>query len=319
MDILKIFRKRKEKIFLNNEQLENKDNIISFCDEKGKDMYTTKETWLHNVLLPDIKKNYYNPDKLYSLLILALNDKFEQYIIDAGKQLYSIDKDMERSACIYAIILMKNNQLENAETILNDTINNIGATGTLMTNLAKVYADMHKDELKMKVLIQGLEIDPNQDNGLDWYLSIIRDKEGEEGYISALKKVSQFKKAWRAYLLLAKKELEQSNITKALEYYDIAFNRIEKLSYNMAVQISGDLGTHGYIEQILELIEPHFNIKEHGINVGNNLIKANIDLGYYDKARKILDDLKMEYNPTWKKSLDFWDDKLYEIAFEEQK
>jgi len=319
VDLLQVFRKRKEKKFLEDTQLKTKDNTISFCDEKGNEMYTTKETWLHNILLPDIKANYTNADKLYSLLISALNDKYEKDIIEAGKQLYSIDTDKERSACIYAIILMKNNQLDNAEYILKDAINKVGETGSLMTNLAKVYADMYKDELKMKSLIRGLEIDPNQDNGLDWYLSIIKEEMGEEGYINALKQVSQFKNAWRAYLLLAKKELEQSNINNALAYYKTAFDQVEKLSYNMAVQISGDLGTHGYINKIIELIEPHFDVKTHGIAVGNNLIKANIDLGYYDKARKILDELKLEYNPTWKKSLDFWDEKLYEISFKEQK
>jgi hypothetical protein len=43
------------------------------------------------------------------------------------------------------------------------------------------------------------------------------------------------------------------------------------------------------------------------LQVGNNLIKANIDLGRIDVARKILDQLYSLKRPDWKESLAYWD------------
>ena len=51
------------------------------------------------------------------------------------------------------------------------------------------------------------------------------------------------------------------------------------------MQISGDLGNAAHLPELLQLVEPHFVAEVHGLPVGNNLIKAHLDLGQLDAAR----------------------------------
>ncbi len=287
---------------------------IYFFDQSGKELYTTKSLWLESVLLPDLKANYNNPDNLYNLIVGALNDGFQEFLLDAGKQLYKIDKNIERAGCIYAIILMKNNLLKEAQGILEEAINTIGKTGTLLTNLAKVYAEYNNWEKVENILLEALKIDPNQDNGLDWYLAIHREKNQEIGYIEALNKISQFDNSWRALVYLADLELKNNNIQSAINYYKKATNIERNLPSDILMKISGDLGLNGYIDEIIYIIEPLFKAEIHNFSLANNLIKAYMDKKKYHEAQRILDEYKKHNNPTIKKDILFWQKKLDNIS-----
>jgi hypothetical protein len=76
------------------------------------------------------------------------------------------------------------------------------------------------------------------------------------------------------------------------------------------MQISGDLGNSGHLSELLSLTEPHFNANHHGLQVGNNLIKAHIDLGQLEAARRILDQLYALKCPAWQQTLSFWDTEI---------
>lgn len=44
------------------------------------------------------------------------------------------------------------------------------------------------------------------------------------------------------------------------------------------MEISGDLGKQGQLQKLLDLVEPHYDVQMHGLSVGNNLIKAHVEL-----------------------------------------
>ena len=68
-----------------------------------------------------------------------------------------------------------------------------------------------------------------------------------------------------------------------------ALGRAERpVPTDLLMQMSGDLGNNGYRAEIIRLVEPYFDPAFHGLQVGNNLIKANYDLGQLDTARRIL-------------------------------
>src|SRR6185503_5239366 len=75
-------------------------------------------------------------------------------------------------------------------------------------------------------------------------------------------------------------------------------------------QISGDLGNAGHLPEILQLVEPCFDAPVHGVQVGNNLIKAHLDLGQLDAARRILNQLYALNRPDWKENLSYWDTQI---------
>jgi hypothetical protein len=73
------------------------------------------------------------------------------------------------------------------------------------------------------------------------------------------------------------------------------------------MQMSGDLGNAGQLSHLLRLAEPHFIPEAHGLLVGNNLIKAHLDLGELDAAQSILDKLYALNRPDYQQNLSFWD------------
>ncbi len=71
--------------------------------------------------------------------------------------------------------------------------------------------------------------------------------------------------------------------------------------------MSRDLGMHGRLQEVLDLTGPYFIPELHGLEVGNNLIRANMELGHIKRARQILNQLRMHPRPDWKAHLDAFD------------
>jgi hypothetical protein len=73
------------------------------------------------------------------------------------------------------------------------------------------------------------------------------------------------------------------------------------------MQMTGDLGDCGQLAELLKLAEPEFVPQRHGLLVGNNLIKAHLDLGQIGAASRILEQLYELHRPNWKEQLNLWD------------
>lgn len=93
-----------------------------------------------------------------------------------------------------------------------------------------------------------------------------------------------------------------------MAYYRESLARVgEAVPAEFLKQMSGDLGIHGCLKELMELTEPYFLPEVHGVEVGNNLIKANINLGHLQRARQILNHVRTLARPDWTAHLDYWD------------
>lgn len=61
---------------------------------------------------------------------------------------------------------------------------------------------------------------------------------------------------------------------------------------------------------MLNFTEPRFVPKIHGLSVGNNLIKAHLDLGQIDAAKTILNELYPLERSDWNTQLSSWDTEI---------
>lgn len=295
---------------------DDKQEMIKVHDEYGREVMITKKDWLNNVLLGNLEANKDNPNELYNLLLSAINDGFERHVLTFAEHLYNVDPIKERGACLYAIALIKNDKLDIAENVLKQTMALIGETGALLTNLAKVYSNRGEQELAESILWNALEVDPNQDNGLDWYAAIYYERDGKQGYLDAYKRANQLPNAWRPNLWLARESLENNNLDEALEYYQQLFCINTEPDAQTLQQISGDLGIKGYLKEAIDLIAPKFSIKYHGLMVGNNLIKAYIDSQQIHEAQALVKQLFSENRPDWRENLSYWQNELDELTHE---
>jgi tetratricopeptide (TPR) repeat protein len=289
-------------------------NMIRVHDAYGREMFITKQAWRDSVLLDHIKKVWDDPEALYPTIVQSLQDGFGADMLKPAEQLASIDPNAERGAIVLAIVYREHKRPAEAENVLRRHIARHGESGVVLTNLAKVQADRGQHELSLETLWRGIQLDPNQDNGMGWYEVIHRDKQGPAAGLEALRRIAAIPGAWRARLWLARDALERRDLPGALAFYAEAFALVPSPApTDMLQQISGDLGNHGHLPEILQLISPRFDIAQHGLAVGNNLIKANLDLGRLDAARALLDLHYAQKRPDWKDTLSFWDTELAKL------
>lgn len=294
-------------------------NMISVFDAYGRELFITRQQWRDNVLLGAIEKNWDNAEQLAGFIIQSLHDKFFEELIKPAERLLQLEEDSERSAVLLAIVYLKVGRLDDSERVLRHHMTRIGESGVILTNLAKVHAERGEDVKSLQTLWHALELDPNQDNALGWYEAIHRERDGDAAGQEALSRIAAIPGSWRAQLWLARSELAAKDIDKAVALYRESLVRTGKPApTDMLMQISGDLGNNGHLAVILQLVGPEFDPPVHGLQVGNNLIKAHVDLGQLDDARKILNQLYALERPDWRETLGFWDTEIAKAGITEK-
>src|SRR5574338_607782 len=58
---------------------------------------------------------------------------------------------------------------------------------------------------------------------------------------------------------------------------------------DVLVTISGDLGVHGHVAEIIELVAPRYDAERHGPATGLNLLQAYLAVRQADAAQHVLD------------------------------
>ncbi len=292
------------------------DPIKAF-DHFGREIFVPRQEWIESVILPNLKRVWNQPDGLAGFLINAFSDGIFREVEVAANHLHLTDPTPSRGTTLLGVIYLETDRPADAEHLFAAHIQTHGEDGLILTNLAKAQSAMGWEQESIQTLWHALELDPNQDNGLGWYEVIHREHGGLSASIAALKRVAALPGSWRARLWLAHAELEAGNLDSAIALYQAALDMAPRpVPADLLTQMSGDLGNHGHLPEIFTLTSPSFDIKTHGIMVGNNLIKAAIDTGQLDSARTLLRELEACQRPDWRETLDFWEAELTKATLE---
>lgn len=283
---------------------------IKVFDGYGRELHITREAW-RTILPGNLKAVWNDPEQLAQLVIQCMQDEFFAEMQIPAEHLVRIDPNRERAAAILGIVYLKLGLLDAAEKALQRYVEDHGPTGSILTNLAKVYAARGQQARVDQTLWRALEMDPNLDNGLMWQVALARERGGDAGADEALRKVASLPKSWRARVWLARTALLERRLDDALSLYGEALTLAPRpVPTEILQQISGDLGNHGHLPEILTLVAPHFDVAYHGLAVGSNLIKANLDLGRLDAAQVLLDQHYAQKRFDWQQALSFWDTEI---------
>ncbi|PWT89292.1 MAG: hypothetical protein C5B55_11660, partial [Blastocatellia bacterium] len=172
-------------------------NLIRVFDKYGKELFITKDEWRRNVLPGAIQSHWNQPDELYGVIINAIQDGLHQDVLNAARQLYSIDPNRVRATSAYAFLLIKDGQLDDAGRILQSYLDQNGEDALVLMNLARLYEERKQTQKSEETLWRAVEIDPNHDNGLLWYASIQEERGGKAARINALKRIAALPGSWR--------------------------------------------------------------------------------------------------------------------------
>lgn len=280
----------------------SKEEIIECYDAYGRKILISKDEW-KNKILPDQLKKYRDDDNaLYNLILSAIDDGFINEVVESAEHLKEIDRIKERGYTILSIVYMKLLQYDKAEKLLLEYIDKYKKTGTILTNLAKVYYGQGNEEKALEVLWDGIYLDPNQTNGLIWLGSIYNEKEGRSGYFKVLEEASKVDGSWFPQLLKAKEHLNNKNIDNALKEYESIMDIVKDNGYALSM-ISGDLGASGYADVMVRMIGPIYDLNTHGIDLGMNLLRGYLETKDCDNGEKILSELMKLERPDLKNYL----------------
>ncbi len=291
------------------EAVEKQDNLIKIYDEYGRELFVTKEEWRKNVLPGNIKRHWNNPDELYQCMVTALYDKSFLDILDASKRLLEIDTNKERAYTVRSIVLMENKKLKEAKSVLESYIEKYGETGYVLTNLAKIYAEAGDNSKVKELLWKGLQLDPNQDNGLGWWLTIHNEKGGKSAYLDELKKISNIKGSWRAQLWLARESLEKKDLSIAKQHYNYIISKAKDVP-DVLMMISGDLGKAGYHDEVFNLILPIYEPGKHDVCVGLNILQSYLESKKFEEGQQFLKKMFSLNRPDIREKLMFYSNKF---------
>lgn len=236
---------------------------------------------------------------------------------EAAIHLKEIDTIKERGYNTLAILYLKNKEFNKANELLLEYLANNPKTGTILTNLAKSYYGKDEKEKAMEILWEGLTINPNQNNGLPWYASICKDRDGIDGYIDALRRASEIKGSWLPQFLLARHKLNEKNIESAKELLKIALSE-GHVTQEALLVISGELGAKGYSKELIELVEPVYDFNKNDIRVGLNLLQAYLQNKEIEKGENLLNKLMMLERPDLKNALLKISNKFDKLKIEEK-
>lgn len=291
--------------------------MMNIIDQNGRRIQITMDEWREKVLPIALKNHWDNANLLYNDILKAIQNNFISDVEEAAIHLKEIDTIKERGYNTLAILYLKNKEFNKANELLLEYLANNPKTGTILTNLAKSYYGKDEKEKAMEILWEGLTINPNQNNGLPWYASICKDRDGIDGYIDALRRAIEIKGSWLPQFLLARHELNEKNIESAKEFLKIALSQGHVTQETLLV-ISGELGAKGYSKELIELVEPVYDFNKNDIRVGLNLLQAYLQNKEIEKGENLLNKLMMLERPDLKNALLKISNKFDKLKIEEK-
>ncbi len=290
------------------EQMRSDPNFVRVYDQYGQEVFLTRQQWREEILPASLQANWDAPDELYAIVLNAMNDGLFAEIEPAAVRLHAIDTKPVRGACIYAIVLLQLSRVAEAERVLQEFLARFGEQGAVLTNLAKVYAARNEPQRAEETLWRAIELDPNIEDGLGWYLSAELERGGEAARTAAMERVAALPNSWRVRLWMAKVAMSNNDLPKALSLYREGLaNFTGPVPTEFLYPMSGDLGMGGHLRELIEMTGPLFVPEMHGLLVGNNLIKAHVDLGEFAPAAAIVNQLFAQKRPDWRETLGFWE------------
>lgn len=283
-------------------------DAIRAVDSFGREIQIPRETWRTKVLPDMLKTHWDDPERLYPVLTQAFGDGFLAEIGAAAEHLHATDPAHGRAACLWSALLMKQARVDEAERVVDAALARVGDDAYLLAQLAQIYHARNAAERVDETLWRALVVDPNHEGAGAWYLARERERHGEEAGLAALQRIAALPGSWRAQLVLAQNALKAADLAQAVALYEEALSRSPRpVPPALLMQMSGELGRAGHLRELVTLTEPHFVPEVHGLDIGNNLLKAHVDRGELDAAREILDRLYALKQPGFQQNLNFWD------------
>jgi tetratricopeptide (TPR) repeat protein len=288
--------------------------LIRVYDQFGRAFQLGRETWRKDILLPNLQSSRDDPEALLNHIVSALNDDFAADVLESARHLAVIDPKPPRAITVLGAVLLQLKDFAGARDVLERALARHADDPYLLANLARACAALGDEQRAQKLIWLALSLDPNDESSLSWLITLAHARGGAQAALDAYTRAASLPGSWRAQLWLARHALENDDLGSATRFYEEALGRASPVPADLLMQMSGDLGNRGHTGLLVQLTQARFDAFQHGLLVGNNLLRAYLELGLLPQARKLLEQLYTQQRPDWREHLQFWEEKLDEAA-----
>jgi tetratricopeptide (TPR) repeat protein len=285
------------------------ERAVRVYDQFGRTVSIGRDAWRKEVLLPNLAATR-EPDALADLIVSALGDDFAADVLESARWLAAHDPQPRRGAALLGAVLLQLKDFAAARDLLQSAIAQHGEDVYLLSNLARAQAALGDETGSQALVWRALQLDPNESSTLDWLIALSNARGGQAAVLEAYLRVAALPGSWRAQLWLARTALARGDVADATRLYEEALAQAQPVPADLLMQMSGDLGNRGQTELLLRLTQPRFDLEAHGLLVGNNLLRAYLELGRFPEARALLEQLYSRQRPDWREHLLQWEQKL---------
>ena len=265
----------------------NLPESVSAFDKLGRRVQIKRQDWNENVLPEMIKNAWDSASDLYRAINAGIDAGSFEEVKAGAEQLSKIDTNPERGAVVYATSLSLVGEYDDAVKVLTDYIGEDDNSPAAMTALARIYLMADNEDEAFGILDKSVNLHPNQDEALSWYIDLVRRRENEAKVQSELARLADFDDSWLPSLMLGKIALEQDDDTAAMAHFEKALDRSDN-NANVISTVSGELGQKQKTKEVIQHILPRYNPESHGPVPGLNFVQSLIVEGYIDVADDLL-------------------------------
>jgi tetratricopeptide (TPR) repeat protein len=275
---------------------------ITVYDVHGRPLHVARDTWRREILPGTLRSAWDDPDRLYDAIVeVALREELYRDVDAASRRLAEIDPNVARGHTVRAIVLQNTGRVGEAQAVLQTALEH-ERSGVLLTHLARVQAQRGDRRAAQATLEEAISLDPDQDDGLRWWAARIRGAHGDEAMRAALREVARRPGTSRAQLLLGRDALAAGDHQAARRWFEQALDGARD-DESVLLEVSGQLGEAGRVEDLFALIAPRYTLARHGPIVGLNLLRAYAAVGNHVGGRELLHELMALQRPDLRERL----------------
>ncbi|MGD8191649.1 tetratricopeptide repeat protein [Brevibacillus ginsengisoli] len=295
-------------------------DLIEFTNEHGQRIELTRELFLEKVALPTMERFWDDKDMLRQFAMDLVSKEFFTEAAQAADRLLELYGPIEPALIFRAVVHMHQQEFEQAKSLLIYVIQNYPNAGSAYTNMSKILVLEGNEEKAFEFLEAGLVKDPNQDNGLDWYVSNFVEHGKIKELMERLEFFGREEGAWRPQLIMGRLSMQEGNLLLAMEKYQEAITKSGDSEITI-MNVTGELGQAGYVYQLIQFAEkywkPNFEYPYVGFNYANALISSDQKQQAVEVLKEMLPHVQEQFKEVVQNFLDQLPPELLEEKQEE--
>jgi len=200
------------------------------------------------------------------------------------------------------VISISLEEYNEAKKLIENYISRFGKSGPILLQLAKIQNIEHNTVAFEKTLLESLNMDPNQNEGIE-YLLTLKKRESEEEIFQQLAKIEN---SWLPQLKIISYKLNNTkrDITKLKAVMPMIQKLLPKSTDCDPILegISKILENGGFIKECIDLIRPLYNPNKHSADIGFCLLRCYIEMNDEKNGRILYNQMEL---PLQKSSTDY--------------